>query len=192
MGWLFLGLGLAALTAFGISLAASNNFIAGLPAHAAPYGPTLIELGRKWQIDPRLLYGVFQTESRFGLALIPPGPGGKGDGGHGHGIAQIDDRTWGQWLMTHNWQDPIINMDKGASILADGMKRFPGNLRAAISAYNAGPGRVRKAIEEGRDPGSVTTHAGGRSYPDNVIRHMTAAFPNAGVELRLERPQPVS
>ena len=51
----------------------------------------------------------------------PPGPIGTGDSGHGRGLMQIDDRSHGQWLMTHNWQDPETNITYGGQILASNM-----------------------------------------------------------------------
>ncbi|WXH33612.1 hypothetical protein WA016_07621 [Myxococcus stipitatus] len=125
-------------------------------------------------IDPFLLSAVLEQESAYGEALTPPGPGGKGDGGHGHGVGQIDDRTWGAWLATNAWWNFEINATKSAEILASGLKLFRGDLRAGLSAYNAGPSNVRKALAAGKDPGSVTTHSAstGLSYPDNTLRRL--------------------
>ncbi len=96
-----------------------------------------------------------------------------GDGGHGRGLMQIDDRTWGSWLRTHKGGlDPRSNIMKGASILRQNLNYFKGKIaaskvrRAAIAAYNAGPGNVLSALRRGRSADSVTT---GGNYSRDVI-----------------------
>lgn len=122
---------------------------------------------------------MLEQESNYGAALTPPGPGGKGDGGHGHGVGQIDDRSWGAWLTTSRWWDFEVNATKAAEILSAALKAFAGQLRPGLAAYNAGVARVRAALQQGKDPGDVTTHtrsAGGGtgkvSYPDAVLARL--------------------
>jgi peptidoglycan hydrolase-like protein with peptidoglycan-binding domain len=83
---------------------------------------------------------------------------------------QIDDRSWGSWLNSHHGgMDPASNIMKGAEILRSNMDFFKGNTKAALAAYNAGPGNVQKAIRNGRDPDSVTT---GHDYGKDVLNRM--------------------
>jgi len=147
------------------------RFLRALPPEGKPYGELIWRAARRQRIAPALLAAVIAHESGFGLYLSPRGPRGKGDGGHGHGLSQIDDRTWGAWLATHDWGDPAVNLDKGAEILAASLRAFPGKPTAGIAAYNAGPKNVQRALEAGKPPGSVTTHdKEGRSYVENVTR----------------------
>lgn len=181
--WLSYLAGLAALVTPGVVWALHSGgddvhaFTSRLPAYAKPFGPLVWTAARKWGLDPWLLARVIDLESRFGLALTPPTPAGTGDSGHGRGLAQIDDRTWKHWLQQYDWTDPATNIAKGAEILADNLRIFSGNIRAALSAYNAGPSKVMAALARGEDPGTVTSYATGadgvrRSYPDNVLRRL--------------------
>lgn len=180
---LYLAAGLLALAVPGVALAFmrkdddSADFVARLPDYARPFGATVWKAAKDVGIDPWLLARVIDLESRFGLALTPPGPGGTGDKGHGRGLAQIDDRTWRAWLQQYDWRDPETNIRKGAEILADDLRIFDGDVRAALSAYNAGPTKVMDALARRVDPGTVTSYATGsdgvrRSYPDNVLRRL--------------------
>lgn len=100
----------------------------------------------KWNVDPVILAAICERESKGGAALMPIGPTGTGDGGHGRGLMQIDDRTWGEWLSTHFWQSPIVNITKGAEILATNLLILKGYMPGAICAYNAGPSAARRAL----------------------------------------------
>jgi soluble lytic murein transglycosylase-like protein len=144
-----------------------------LPSNGKKWAGQILTAAKAKGVDPVLLAAVIEQESSYGDNLSTKGPDGTGDNGHGHGVAQIDDRTWGDWLKSNNWKDFLTNATKGAEILRDGLKAFSGNVRAGTSAYNAGPGRVRAAIARGQDPGTVTTHSkAGESYPDGIARRM--------------------
>lgn len=91
---------------------------------------------------PELIGAVMDRESNGGDALRPRGPGGTGDYGHGHGLMQIDDRTWGSWLATNDWEDPGINILFGANLLNANLKALGGDIPAAVAAYNCGLTRV--------------------------------------------------
>jgi hypothetical protein len=88
---------------------------------------------------------------------------GLSDHGHGHGLIQIDDRSYGPWLASHNWRDQTVNMSKGVDILLQDhqqVQRLAGSLgmsptsdqliKWTISSYNAGPsGSVEAARKHG-------------------------------------------
>ena len=113
------------------------------PAYLEQWRGVCAKAGTAWGVPFSLLAAICDRESRGGEALRPPGPGGRGDAGHGHGLFQIDDRTWGTWLATHEWWLPEVNADKGASILATSLREF-GRLQEAVAAYNCGPEKVRR------------------------------------------------
>lgn len=114
-------------------------------------------------LDPRLLAAVAAQETG--------GPGSNsgrnvvGDAGHGHGVFQIDDR-YHAFARTAAAMDPAANAEYAAGMIADNLKRYGGNVREALSAYNAGDPHAS---------GTKTTWGDGRvlSYADSVMRHYT-------------------
>lgn len=178
--WWTWALGAAALVVPGVALAfrrqpdeSEASFVAKLPRYAQPFGAFVYRSAQRWSVDPWLLARVIDLESQFGEALTPRGPGGTGDHGHGRGLAQVDDRTWGEWLNEYDWQDPATNIDKGAQILSANLRMFSGNVKNALAAYNAGPSKVMHALSQGVDPATVTSKASnGLFYPDNVLRRL--------------------
>ncbi len=128
------------------------------------YGAQILAAAVAHNLDPRLLAAVAAQETG--------GPGSNsgrnivGDGGHGHGIFQIDDRSWG-FARTPAAMDPQHNANMAATILADNLRTYGGDLRSALSAYNAGSPH---AI------GSRTTWGDGKilGYADSVMRHYAA------------------
>lgn len=128
------------------------------------YGSEIAAAAAAHHLDPRLLAAVAAQETG--------GPGSNsgsnvvGDGGHGHGVFQIDDRIW-SFAKTAAAMDPAKNAQVAAGILGDNLRRFGGNVRAALSAYNAGSPTAT---------GTKTTWADGKilGYADSVMRHYEA------------------
>lgn len=123
------------------------------------------DAAKKFGLKVSTLFGVMSRETN-GRNIV-------GDGGHGRGLMQIDDRTWGSWIRSHHGGlDARSNIMKGAAILKQNINFFKGRvakskvLRAALAAYNGGPGRVLSAIRRGRSPDSVTT---GGNYSRDVM-----------------------
>jgi hypothetical protein len=139
-----------------------------------------------------LIGGIGCRESAWGLALKPRGPGGTGDffkrrfptahrtaalppdkQGFGRGLMQIDFDAH-EFARTGEWQDPAQNIRYGCQVLADNRQFFQRKsdlkgrelLRAALSAYNCGPGNTLKALRDGRDLDFYTT---GRDYSKDVL-----------------------
>jgi hypothetical protein len=83
--------------------------------------------------------------------------------GWGRGLMQLDYES----ARDFDWSDPMLNIDAGAKLLRALVDEFPRNLRAAVAAYNCGPGNVRKALLAGRDEDWFTT---GRDYSADVLR----------------------
>lgn len=140
------------------------------------YLPLIETAAARSGTSPAIIAGIGSRESHWGLspALDKPGPEGRGDNGHGRGLMQIDDR-YHEFARSGRWYDPTANLQYAATVLIDARayihNRFPflspeALLHATISAYNAGPGNVAKAITAGRDPDSATT---GRDYGRDVL-----------------------
>ncbi|MHC4971446.1 MAG: lytic transglycosylase domain-containing protein [Planctomycetota bacterium] len=70
--------------------------------------------------------------------------------------------------------DPAFNLDLGCRYLRRMLDRFDDNVLLALMAYNAGPGRVERWLNEERDPVAILKHhAYGetRAYVGKVLRH---------------------
>lgn len=159
---------------------------------AAKYLDFVKQGAQQYGIDTPLLGGLGSRESNWGLALKPAGPGGTGDsakrsfparyrtgalppdgGGFGRGLMQIDFDAH-EFARTGDWQDPQQNILYGCKVLADCRSFFQRKenlqgkplLRAALAAYNCGPGNVLKAIRNGLDVDFYTAH---RDYSRDVL-----------------------
>lgn len=136
------------------------------------------------QVPMAVICGIGARESRWGLALTPPGAAGTGDfirrggelppdgKGYGRGLMQIDYNAH-PFARGEDWKDPGRNIAYGGTVLAEGMawaarRGLEGNaqLRAALAAYNCGPRNVGRALDTGRDVDYYTSH---RDYSRDVL-----------------------
>ena len=111
-------------------------------AFPTPY-PDLVEAAVRQQgVDPALLWAVMRQESRFE-------PGVTSTAG-ARGLMQVVPST-GQSIARALGDDdftpadlyrPSVNIEFGAYYLAQQLRRFDGQLWAALAAYNAGPNAV--------------------------------------------------
>lgn len=94
-------------------------------------------VAQKHRVNPFLLYAIAKQESSLRPNIIHPK---NSDGSHDIGMMGIN--SW--WLPKLSkfginettLLDPCVNLDVGAWILADNMKRY-GNTWKALGAYNA-------------------------------------------------------
>lgn len=89
----------------------------------------------KHGVDPALLESLVQAESDFNPHIVS----NKG----AMGLTQLMPET-ARSLGVSDPMDPAQNLDGGAKYLAGLLKRFNGDERLALAAYNAGPGAVQK------------------------------------------------
>jgi len=89
---------------------------------------------RRQGLDPDLIKAVIEVESGFELDAVS----GKG----AQGLMQIMPET-GRELHLDNPFDPAHNIEAGIRYLKAMLDKFK-DLRLALAAYNAGPGRVSK------------------------------------------------
>ena len=141
-----------------------SSAAAGLAARGAAFAPQIAAAAERNGLDPRLLAAVAAQETG--------GPGSNagrnvvGDSGHGRGLFQIDDR-WHTFARTPAAMNPAANADYAAGMLASALKRYGGNVRRALSAYNTGSPDAA---------GTPTVWQDGRrlGYADSVLRHYAA------------------
>jgi hypothetical protein len=134
---------------------------AALASQGVAYAPQIAAAAARHGLDPELLAAVAAQETG--------GPGANagrnvvGDGGHGRGLFQIDDR-WHSFAKTAAAMDPGRNANYAAGMLSGLLQRYGGNVKAALSAYNAGSPDAT---------GTTTTWGDGKrlGYADSVLRH---------------------
>jgi hypothetical protein len=141
------------------------------------YAPQIEAAAAAHGLDPKLLAAVAAQET--GGPGTDSGRNIVGDSGHGHGVFQIDDRSW-NFAKTPAAMDPGRNADMAASILADNLQRYGGDVHAALSAYNSGSPTAT---------GSKTTWGDGSTlgYADSVLRHYGAIESDPAGQLLAER-----
>lgn len=162
-------------------------------SEATKYRSYIESAANEYDIPVPVLLGIGSRESRWGLALKPPGPAGTGDFIKRNGSLAPDGRGWGRGLMqidyqahefarSGRWQDPEENIQYGAKVLRSShnfverreeigeLELWPlilAGYHAAISAYNTGAGNVLRSLRSGRSV-DYTTHGG--DYSKDVIR----------------------
>jgi soluble lytic murein transglycosylase len=93
-------------------------------------------------VPPALVYGVIRQESLFQT--------GARSGAGATGLMQVMPGTGRYLLRKENkrgrpdLRDPEVNVRLGARYLAMMLREFDGDRIAALAAYNAGPGRLRR------------------------------------------------
>ena len=132
-----------------------------LAARGVTFAPQIAAAASKYRLDPKLLAAVAAQETGG-----PSSNGGRnvvGDGGHGHGLFQIDDR-FHTFARTPAAMDPAANADYAGHMISGLLQRYGGNVRKALSAYNAGDPAAQ---------GTVTAWGDGSrlGYADSVLRH---------------------
>jgi Transglycosylase SLT domain len=124
------------------------------------YGPEIAAAATRHHLDPRLLAAVAAQET--GGPGSDSGRNVVGDGGHGRGLFQIDDR-WHAFARSPAAMDPAQNADYAAGLLESNLNRY-GDLRSALSAYNAGSPSATGTRTDWGDGKPV-------GYADSVFRH---------------------
>jgi hypothetical protein len=95
--------------------------------------PIILKYAQKHHVDPFLIKAVMFTESHFRNSAT--------SWCGAQGLMQLMPGT-GRMMGARDLYDPDQNIAAGTRYLRMMLDRYSGNLRAAIAAYNAGPGNV--------------------------------------------------
>lgn len=104
-------------------------------AEEIPYGELIWEKSKKYDVDPALVAAVIEQESRFK-------PRARSHVG-AKGLMQLMPRT-GRWMGARDLYNPEQNVDAGVKYIKYLDKRFNGDLKKIIAAYNGGEGNVKR------------------------------------------------
>lgn len=97
------------------------------------YDNYIRDASRSYKIDPALVKAVIHVESDFNpLAVSPKGA---------QGLMQLMPQTAARYNETDLFS-PVTNIDVGTRHLATLLQRYPGDVRLALAAYNAGENNV--------------------------------------------------
>lgn len=140
------------------------------------YDVYITKYSEKYSVSKELVASVIYNESRFNKDAK--------SNQDAHGLMQIQPETAnfiaGKLNMDYengDLYDPEINIKMGTWYLSYLLKRFNGNLRHAIAAYNAGPNAVQSWLEDDRysQNGELISipYKETANYVDNVLRMKT-------------------
>jgi len=99
------------------------------------YAPLITKAATKYQLDPKLLHAVIQTESAYDEKAI--------SSAGAVGLMQLMPATAKRYGVS-NRKSAVQNIDGGAHYIKDLLKMFNSNLRLVLASYNAGEGAVKK------------------------------------------------
>ncbi len=161
-------------------------------AVAIRYQPLIEAVACRHGLLPSIVAGLGSRLSRWGLNLVPVGPGGTADfvprprlaGGRAGPMPQ-DGLGFGRGLMQldfdqhaaardERWRDPALSLELacaqvGAARKALGQRSALGGrglLRGALAAYNCGLGNIMRAIRQGQD---IDFYTAGRDFGRDVL-----------------------
>jgi soluble lytic murein transglycosylase len=108
--------------------------------HPLRYAPEIRTASSRYGVEPTLVAGVIYTESRFGY----DSESSKG----AYGLMQLMPST-ARFVSEHSgirgdYRDPEVNIEMGTWYLGYLERRYPGDVRLVLAAYNSGEGQVAR------------------------------------------------
>ncbi|MCX8065106.1 MAG: transglycosylase SLT domain-containing protein [Candidatus Hydrogenedentes bacterium] len=108
-----------------------------------PYFEVLTDISRRYGVDPFLIWSIMRQESTYRTDVI--------SSSDARGLLQVLPST-ARWVVEKKmvkvekdpvlWRVPEHNIEIGVAYFKYLLERFDGNVIYAISAYNAGPGKI--------------------------------------------------
>jgi soluble lytic murein transglycosylase-like protein len=145
-----------ALAFAGLAGSSGGGFTPGGGPHALP-AAQLQNIVKTYAsanaVDPKLVASVIDAESHGDPSAVSR-VGAQG-------LMQLMPGTASMYGVGNPF-DPYQNVDGGTRYLRDLLKRYKGNVRLAVAAYNAGPGAVDAAH-------GIPPYAETRAYVDRVV-----------------------
>lgn len=114
------------------------------------YNAIIEKYAKKYNVNPNLVKAVIKQESSFNAKAVSPA-GAKG-------LMQLMPATASE-LKVSNAFDPEQNIEGGVKYLSQLLKKYNGNTKLALAAYNAGMANVKngKIPQNGQTPKYVDT-----------------------------------
>ena len=113
--------------------------------------PLIVVAANRHRLDPDLVSAIVEAESGGNPAAASRA--------QAYGLMQVRVPTArdmaGRDVTVEELFDPIVNLDLGCRYLRLMLDRYGGDVRLALMAYNAGPGRVDAWIATEPDPARV-------------------------------------
>ncbi len=116
-------------------LSGLNGADADKGSKATQYNEFISTASSKYGIPESLIKAVIDVESSFNP--------NAGSNAGAKGLMQLMDGT-AAGLGVSNSYDPAQNIDGGTKYLSYQLKRYDDNIKTALAAYNAGPGRLQR------------------------------------------------
>lgn len=138
----------------------------------------VIEDAQKKGIDPQIAYNQAQEESGFN-------PNAVGDGGQAVGVLQMHPAA-AQEVGVTDRTDTAQNISGSHDYLNKYTKKYGGDVRQGLMAYNWGPGNMDNWIKNGSNPDDVPPSV--KKYVNTALQggHINDAFHQDAQPLQLE------
>ncbi len=116
--------------------------------------PLIVKVAMRHRLDPDLVEAVVEAESGGNPSAVSRA--------QAYGLMQVRIPTArdmaGRDVTIDELFDPVTNLDLGCRYLRRMLDRYKGDVRLALMAYNAGPGKVDQWLAEEPDPARVLRH----------------------------------
>lgn len=122
-------------------------FFASKKLYPKSYSEFVEKYSKEYNVDERLVYAIIKEESNFNKDISSKR--------NAIGLMQLVQSTADEigndiGIENINLKNPEINIQIGTKYLSNLLKKYDGNVKMAVIAYNAGIGNVDKWIKENR------------------------------------------